>query len=88
MFPFTLAFLHSLSVLSVQFYVSHRSAGLCEVYISVFNRVRKHLYMPRVFDTSDPPEVFQEMAQVPVRNIWFSSYGLMNIYSDICVVEK
>ena len=38
------------------------------MYVSVYDRVRKHVYMPKVFDSSDTPEVFQELAQVRTRD--------------------
>ncbi|XP_052231892.1 calcineurin-binding protein cabin-1-like isoform X2 [Dreissena polymorpha] len=38
--------------------------GLCAMYLEVYSRVRKHTYIPRVYDNSDPPELFQEVAQV------------------------
>ncbi|XP_053384100.1 calcineurin-binding protein cabin-1-like isoform X2 [Mercenaria mercenaria] len=38
--------------------------GLSEIYMGVFSRVRKHLYIPNVFEMKDPPKLYQKLAQI------------------------
>ncbi|WAR03684.1 CABIN-like protein [Mya arenaria] len=35
-------------------------AELGAIYVGVFTRVRKHMYMPRMFDNTDTPEIFKQ----------------------------
>jgi len=63
-FSYLLFVLITLSHILNTIFINARPAGLTDLYVEVFTRVRKHMYMPRALHSQDTPELFRQTAQL------------------------